>query len=464
MRRLLLILLTVVAVAAVAYPQGLNNNEVQFTGTITAALPNGEGLGTLFVQIDTVNLRVLVNPKTEIGGPGDTSLTMDQLAEKVSQLVEVTGKFSSSGILANSVKVLGPDDDSNMFDVHGHITGVAPYNEGTALSLLGLTILVPTVLHIQSDGAEVPIASLTTGTRIHATGAISDTGAWTADSVEVVVKGKKKGTLKFEGVVESYEPTTGLLKVAVNGATGNVTNVNVTSGTEVTGDLVAGAYVEVKGVMVDLTVNAKEVNVIGPLELKPEVRKLKVGKTGTFTVKLRETAVADVNIALTIASGAGVVSLPRDSVVVPKGSRTADFTVEALVVGTATVKAEALGGSATATVLVGEVSEDDSERPDGSVRIVFAPGHIKLAPGESRDVVLLIQPAQSTTPELLFPPAGPVTAEPDRPLGQGVASMKVKITASATAEGTYSISVTLPASLGSGKAELLVEVQSKGKK
>ncbi len=468
MRKLIFVLLAVVAIAAVAYPQGLNNNEVVFTGAITSALPNGEGLGTLFVQVDTVNLRVLVNPRTEIRGSGDLSLTMDELAEKVQLaaasagevLVEVTGKFSSSGILANSITVLGPDDDSNVFDVRGHITGVAPSDDGTALSLLGLTILVPTALHIQSDGVEVPIASLTTGTRIHATGTISDTGAWTADSLEVVVKGKKKGTLKFEGVVESYDSGIGLLKVAVNGATGNITNVNVTSETEVTGDLVAGAYVVVKGVMVDLVVNAKEVLVIGPLELKPDERKLKVGQAATFTVKLRETAADDVTVTLTIESGAGVVSLPA-SVLVPKGSRTVDFTVNALAVGTATVKATALNGSATALVVVGEVSEDENERPEGAVRIVFAPDHIKIGPGETRDVVLLIQPPQATSPEPVFTPAtGPVTAEFDRTLGQGVASMKVKITASPTAAGPYTILVTL----GPSTAELLVEVQSKGKK
>ncbi len=469
MRRLIPVLMAMMTVAAVAYPQGINNNEVKFTGAITAALPNGEGLGTLFVAIDTVNLRVLVNPDTEIRGSGDLSLTMDQLAEKVriaaeeappgEVLVEVAGKFSSSGILANGITLL--DSGSKEFDVRGHITQAAPSGDDMLVSLLGLTILVPSALHIQSDGAEVPIASLATGMRIHVAGTISDAAVWTADLLEVLAKGKKQGMVSFEGIVVSYE--SGLLKVAVNGATGNVTSVNITPETEVAGDPGAGAYVEVKGIMVDLTVKAREVQVIAPLEVKPEVRKLKVGETGTFTVKLRETAASDVPVALTITSGATSVKLPEESVVVPKGSRTVDFAVEAQAVGTAVIKADALGGSASAAVTVGQVSETDNERPDGTVRIVFSPDHIKMDTEDTRDVVLLIQPPQDTIPTLDIKTGGIVTVTVDRNLGQGVASMKVRIT-SGTSTGTDTVVVTLPASPDSGQAELLVEVQSKVKK
>ena len=110
MRKLLPAILSVLALAAVAYPQGLNNNEVEFTGTVVTALDNGDGQGTLFVSIDTVDLRVIVNSSTLISGSGGASLTMAQLAGLVTPTsevsVEVTGKFSSSGILANQVRVI----------------------------------------------------------------------------------------------------------------------------------------------------------------------------------------------------------------------------------------------------------------------------------------------------------------------------------------------------------------------
>jgi hypothetical protein len=458
MRKLLPAILSVLALAAVAYPQGLNNNEVEFTGTMVTALDNGDGQGTLFVSIDTVDLRVIVNSSTLISGSGGASLTMAQLAGLLTPTsevsIEVTGKFSSSGILANQVRVID-DGEPDSFKIHGHITGITD----STISLLGITLGVTGDTKIESDGAVVPMSSLTIGTAVQAVGSISTGGTWTAETITIVQKGKKKGNLKFEGVVVSYTSGTGLLEVAVNGATGNVTNVYVTDQTVVRGDLVTGAYVMVIGVMSDLTVTAKEVRVIGPLEIKPDERKLKVDEKATFTIKLEETAAADVTVKLSVDPG-DVVTLSGDSVLVPKGAETADFTVTAVKIGTATIKAEALGGSATALVKVGEVSEDENERPAGETRIAFAPDHIKLNPGDTREVVLLIQPPPETSVELSFLSKNDlVTAVADRTLGKGVASMKVSIQ-SGKDTGSDIISVEL----GSAKAELLVEVASKGKK
>ena len=45
-------LLVMLAISGFAHPQGLNNNEVEFTGNVTSVIVNGQGLGTLFVTVN----------------------------------------------------------------------------------------------------------------------------------------------------------------------------------------------------------------------------------------------------------------------------------------------------------------------------------------------------------------------------------------------------------------------------
>jgi len=59
-------LMAILWMAGFGFADLLNNNEVQFTGAIESVVVNGEGMGTLFVRLDTIGLRVIVNPRTMI--------------------------------------------------------------------------------------------------------------------------------------------------------------------------------------------------------------------------------------------------------------------------------------------------------------------------------------------------------------------------------------------------------------
>jgi hypothetical protein len=101
------------------------------------------------------------------------------------------------------------------------------------------------------------------------------------------------------------------------------------------------------------------------------------------------------------------------------------------------------------------------------VRIVFAPDHIKMVAGETRDVDLLVAPpqVQLTRETVDLHVSGDVaTAEIHRDLGSGTARYKVIVTSKAKPEGTSgSVTATLKDVQGSGTAELVVVITSKGK-
>lgn len=451
-----------VLVAQFAPAQGLNNNEVEFTGTISSVVVNGEGNGTLFVHLDTFVQRVLVNSSTVLKDTGGEPITLEFLTAQIDKDVEVTGKFSSSGILATQVLLLATLTTSDSFTLRGHITQVSVSGPDAIISLLGISILADSSTVMEADGAAALLSALKPGTKIQAEGKIEG-GVWKASAINILTGVFKRGNLRFEGVIQSYDTGTGLLKVAVNGVPGNVTDVHVTSETVVSGTLGAGVYVLVVGVLEsDLSVTATEVRVLSALEIKPDERKLRVGDTATFTVKLREAATADVTVQLSVDPTSGIVSLSTTSLPILKGAQTAEFTVTALGVGTATVKAAALGHEATALVKVGEVSDDEQEPAQGEVRIAFAPDHIKLEPSGTREVVLLVSPPQENPVEVNFQPSSALVAVTSTsPLGQGSSLMKVTVQAG-TGTGTGSVIATLPAALGGGQAELIVEVAPKG--
>jgi len=449
-----------VLAAQFAPAQGLNNNEVEFDGTMTSVVVNGESDGTLFVHLDTFVQRVLVNSGTVLRDSAGAPITLEFLSEQTGKDVEVTGKFSSSGVLATQVRLLATQA-SDTFTLRGHITQVSVSGSQTIISLLGMSILVDTSTVIQADGATASLSDLKPGTKIQAEGTIAGS-EWKATAINILTGVFKRGNLRFEGVVQSYDAGSGLLKVAVNGPPENVTDVHLTSQTVVTGTLTAGVYVLVVGVLEsDLSVTAKEVRVLSALEIKPDERKLKVGDTATFTVKLRDTAAADVTVQLSV-DPAGIVSLSKASLTILKDYQTAEFSVTALAVGSATVKATITGSEATALVNVGEVSDDEQEPAQGEVRIAFAPDHIKLEPNGTREVVLLVSPPQTDPVNVTLQPGSAlVTIASTSPLGQGSSLMKVTVQAG-PGTGTASVVATLPAALGGGQAELIVEVAEKG--
>ncbi len=434
--------------------QELNNNEVEFTGMISSVVVNGDGLGTVFVRVEGFDLRVIVNSRTELQDKNGDEMAMSGLAKDLP--VEVTGRYSSSGILASRIRSIGEPDDS--FVLRGHITAVQPSESDWLVSLLGITVAVKSDTKIDDDGVGAAPSSLKPGMLVQIQGDTSK-NPWVATSISLLAQNTKKGKVRFEGVVAAVGE--GSIEVAVKGLTDNVTKVLLNSNTLITGSLAKDAFVLVIGYLnPDLSVAASEVRVLPAMDIKPDERKLKVGETGVFTVKLREPASAGVVIALSLSDGA-VLSLTTTSVTIPKGSSVADFSVIALKIGTAEITADASGQKAIASVTVGKVSENENERPAGETRIVFAPDKIKLAPNETRDVVLLVKPPQKVPVVVNLNVTGGLAAvSGTRTLGVGAAELKVTVQAGAKA-GSDSLVATLPAELGGGKAELVIEISDK---
>ncbi len=454
-KMIVFLLLLACGLACLSYGDGLDNNEVEFTGTVTSVLTNGDGTGTVSVQIAGVGLRVIVNAKSDVVDKNGDELALASL--KTNDIVEIEGKYSPDGILASKIQVTANADTE--FDLRGHITAVDSSGSNVKVSLLGLNVLVTPATKITSNGAVVAASDLKVGTLVRVEGTTGS--VWTATSIKIITNEKQKAHVRFKGVVTAVSPIVNneqTIAVKADGVTTGATTVHVGPNTRVTGSLAVGASVLVVGTLnTDLSVAATKVRVLEALEIKPDERKLKVGETAVFTVKLHETAAADTVVTLS-SSAPAVLSLPKTSVTVLQGSKTADFSANALTTGAAVITAEALGQKATAEITVGEVSEDENEHPAGETRIMFAPGQIKLDLNTTREVVLLIQPPQKANVTVTFEVSnGLVTVAGTLPLGKGASQLKVKIQ-SGSAKGNTSVIATLPQELGGGKAELMVEV------
>ncbi len=439
----------------------LNNNEVEFTATIKDFLQNGDGGGTLFVLVNEIELRVIVNPKTEII-QGTEEVPMSALAKEM--IVRITGKFSSSGILASKILIGGPGatpDDS--FDVCGHLTDIQASGDNLLLSLLGITVTANSATDVWRDGDEVPATLLQIGLKVCIHGTVSAT-TWTAEKIDVQSKEKKKDQVRFEGQVTEIVDTD-TIKVSVMGTEVKSQVVHYDADTRIYGTIAIDVLVMVKGVLnSDYSVTAREIRVLGALEIKPDERKMKVGQTATFTVKLRETAGIDTEIQLTASVTGAVSGLPA-TITIPKGAKTAEFTLTAATMGEVEITAKSGTQEATAIIHIGEFSDEDTERPDKELYMAFAPSHIKMGTADVRDVVLLIKPPQETLPAVTLNSGSSlleVTKVAD--LSDGAAAYKITITSkfvSVPDPPTFSVTAKLSGSTDGPQAELLVTIEDR---
>jgi hypothetical protein len=447
----------------VSSAQVLNHNEVEFTATVDTIYTEADGTGTIDVSVSGTALKVIVSAETDITS-GENEITLSDLA--IDDVIKVEGKFSSEGVLASSIEKLTSDAE-NGFEVRGVITEVHSTDTSVLISIAGITVTADRSMKTSGrPSTAVDVANLKVGTAVSIEGTISG-DTWNATGIHVFSdKGKKKkDVVRFEGtIVEMSEG--GLISVQVEG-TETAQPVIVGLDTKTCGTLAVGAVVEVKGKLnAGLQVEADVVCVIGALEIKPDHLKLKVGTTEMLTVKLRETASSNVTVSLTVDGN--VITLSTDMLTIPQGSKIATFSVMAgQDPGEATITATANGQTATALVVVGLVSDSDNQRPDAAVRIVFSPDHVRMGAGEKREVVLLVQPpqVQLNQADVDLQVSGDVSsAQISSDLGGGTARYKVVVTSKTNPAGTGgSVLATLPAVQGSGRAELVVVITSKGK-
>ncbi len=448
------LVLALLIVTCAAWADGLNNNEVEFTGAISSLVVNGEGVGTLFIRLNDFDLRVVVNDTTEILSSDLKPIVMADLKED--DRVTITGKYSASGVLASKIILTG--SESADFNLRGTINKVETTAGVTKLTLLGIQVIVNTDTQITDDTATLTPSSLTTGLKVEIEGSVGTDG-WVAKTITILSADHRNEQVRFEGKILSL--TNDSLKVEAAGLPENVTTVLLDAKTRILGELSVGAAVYVKGTLnSDLSVSAREIRVLQAFEVKPDSKKLKVGESATFIVKLRESADADV--VFTLKSGDETIAkLNVSSLTIPKGSTTAEFVVTGGPnTGSTEITVEALGQTATVRIKVGLVSEEENEKKAGQTSIVFAPEQIKLGLNETRDVVLLIRPPQkSAVAVVLTIPGGIVKATLGSLLGLGAAAYKVTVQ-STDKTGSDSVVAALPEELGGGTAELLVVVSA----
>ncbi len=451
-------------------------NYVQFMGAVEFVVQNGEGKGTLFVTLDTAELRIIVNPATIIQDAEGGVLTMDALAglaeeayESGGLAVEITGRVSMSGILAGRVQVKEPASD---FVVRRHITAIRLLSEDSALiSLLGITIAAdlgadpPTV--IQMNGVDVPLAELKNGMKIEASGMILEDGTWAAGLITVLSGNKKKDLVIFEGVVTSYDSEAGILEIEVGDETKSLATFLITEDTCIKGDPVEGAEVVAIGTLnPDFTFTAKEIRVLSALEIAPDEKRLKIGETMKFTVTLlhpAETGGVTVNLSVDTL---GIVELPADPLLIAEGDQTAEFEILALAAGEAIITATALGQEATAMVAVRDTTDDDTDTPE-VVSIFFSPNHVKMKPNSTREVVLHIHPPHQEDITVEFESSNEevVPVPTARVLSNGAAMFKVALQSLDCLDTqVVMITATISGESISGTAVLEVVVEVKKKK
>jgi len=463
----MLFLFASTAMAGFAQAAGLKNHEVEFSGNVQSVIVNGEGVGTLFINVNTIELRVIVNSRTIIQDLAEDPITMVAVSQmNLAELrVNVQGKYSSSGILANRIRIVQNDDANDTYLVRGQITNIRISGTERTLSLLGIAMLINEDTIVKQDGVEVPASSLQIGTKVTAIGKIAG-GIWTATQIHILSSGQKRGLLLFEGTVESYDAGAGELQVVVNGPPGEaLTKVLITPETQTIGTLEAGVYVLILGTLnIDYSVTAKEIRVLAGIEIVPEERKLDVGEEATFTIKLRETHDVAAKVDLSVSDPNILELLELPEVVVPVGTPSVNVRVKALAEGTGFLRATINGTDETATARISvKEADDNSGQPEEEVRAFFSPDHIKLLPLESREVVLHIDPPQSGDVTVEFTGGdGALVVEPSRALGNGSAKYKVKLH-SVGPTGTYTITATLPEELGAASATIEVTVAERKK-
>jgi hypothetical protein len=433
---------------AFAPAEELNNNEVELTGTIGSILMDGETVATLYIQFESVELKVLVSSKSELEDRSGESLNLGSL--KPSDVVKVKGKFSPDGIVATHLRLLEKPDSK--FELRDRISSVNRAGADTWISLLNLSILIPPDLYAGREGRMASSLPLKPGALVRVEGTVAE-GVWTATSFQIVDEGGRKVHMHIGGVIRSADKDS--FTVEVDGVTSLYTKVSLNSATEVSGEPVAGSVVEVDGKLnADFSMTASLLKVLPALEIKPAEKKMKVGETANFTVKLREKATSNVHVELT-SSNDSLVSLTPPSLTFPAGSQTADFEAKALKPGYAKIIASVSRYKAEADVEI-EQTSDSGQHPDA--KISFSPYKVTMGVNETRDAVLLVSPPQKDPFSVNFKLSGDLVKVTGGIFDVGTAAVKVTLRSGSDA-GAVTVVASLPSSLGGGKTELYVEVK-----
>ncbi|MBI4482671.1 MAG: hypothetical protein HY652_07250 [Acidobacteria bacterium] len=242
-------------------PAGARSVELKFQGMITAIDQESASVGTFSIHAFDFQVKVVVNAETEINGSNGDTWKLSDLS--VGQFVQVSGYFSSKGLVAKEIQVR--HDPRTDFEFRGFIENLT--NSGTTLTIHGVAVLLDASTRIEGEGSDSPVAvsSLVVGQPILVKGFVKTlTGnakQFIASKVKVGRPDRNRLKVEFEGTIKSINGDRNILQISVRGSDAPA-EVLLTSETRIKGTLAVGAFVEVHGFLnSQLQVVATEIKV-----------------------------------------------------------------------------------------------------------------------------------------------------------------------------------------------------------
>lgn len=212
-------------------------SDLSFTGLVAAVDQVNSTEGKVTISIHGIEFAIIVNGDTEIHSDADEI----ELADiSVGDFVKMNSFFSGEGIAAEEIEIL--DQRSEQFRLRGAISAVDTIGDETAITVMGVDIIIDssTEISVRGSGAEILPADLMAGDLVNVRGG-STNGLLVATALHVGVR--EQGDIEIEGVI--VEMSEASIKVDINN--GASLRAIIDENTSIGGTLELGAFVEVEG-------------------------------------------------------------------------------------------------------------------------------------------------------------------------------------------------------------------------
>ena len=227
-------------------------SELKFNSLVISVSQTGSNEGTLTVSVRDVEIPISINGDTEIQGSGE-EIDLEDIS--AGDFVKVNAFFSDTGLVANEIAVL--DERSPQFRFRGFITATDTVGDSTVITVMGVDITLDSSTSITRRGSgggnSVPAVDLLVGDDVNIRGGLTD-GLLHAARIHVGTR--EQGIIELEGVISDISEAGFTINIEGGGAT----TIVIDDSTSVSGDIIAGAFVEIEGQLTpELSVLAFEV-------------------------------------------------------------------------------------------------------------------------------------------------------------------------------------------------------------
>lgn len=232
--------------------------ELQFDSTVVSVIVTEPHIGTVTVTMTDFDVPLTVNGDTEIVAGGN-QVSLEDIT--TGDTVRINAFLSDAGITAEGILIL--DSLQEQFRLQGQITEVrtnveSPNDDGmsyNAIELLGVQVYFnddSEIVHRSMSDEAFTFENLAVNDRLDVHGYFD--GALIAQTAYTGMR--QVGFFEFDGIIDELL-TDNTIRLAL--ADGSSMTLLLTENSEVTGDLVVGAFVEVEGMLnADLQVEVHE--------------------------------------------------------------------------------------------------------------------------------------------------------------------------------------------------------------